>query len=126
MVAYSFDPDYTIEGRHYAHPLITWPSIVAGAIVAISVGFLLNVVGLAIGAAAFNPYEINTQHDALTIGGGLYAIFAQFVAFQLGGYVSSRGARYPDHFGGLLQGSLVWALAVFVAVVLTAFTAAAV
>lgn len=124
MVSYRFDPDYTVEGRHYAHPLIGWPSIIAGAVVAIALGFLLNVLGLAIGASAFNPYEINAQDESLSIGGGLYVIFAQLVAFQAGAYVAARGARYPDHFGGLLTGLMVWALAVFVAVALAALTTA--
>jgi len=126
MVAYRFDPDYTVAGRHYAHPLIGWPSIIAGAVVAIAIGFLLNVLGLAIGASAFNPYDINSQDEAISIGGGLYIIFAQLVAFQIGAYVASRGARYPDHFGGLLTGFMVWAFAVAVAVVLAALAASGV
>src|SRR5215475_3606826 len=116
MIAYRFDPDYTIAGRHYAHPLIQWSTIIAGAVAAIAVGFLLNVLGLAIGASAFNPYEINSQDETISIGGGLYVIFAQYVAFQIGGYIATRGARFPDHFGGLLNGFMVWALAVFIAV----------
>ena len=125
MFAYRFDPDYTIAGRHYSHPLIDWQSVIAGAVVAIAVGFLLNVLGLAIGASAFNPFEINRQDEAISIGGGLYAIFAQLIALQLGAYVASRSARYPDHFGGALTGFMVWAFAVFVAVVLAVLTAAA-
>jgi len=125
MVAYRFDPDYTIAGRHYSHSLIDWPSIIAGAIVAIAVGFVLNVLGLGIGASAFNPFEINRQEEAIGIGGGLYAIFAQLIALQAGAYIASRSARYPDHFGGALTGLMVWALAVFIAVVLAVFTAGA-
>lgn len=123
MVAYRFDPDFTTTGRHYAHPLIQWPTIVAGAVAAIAIGFLLNVLGLAIGASAFNPYEINSQDETISIGGGLFVMFAQLVAFQVGAYIASRGARYPDHFGGLLTGFLVWAFAVAVAVTLATFAA---
>ena len=125
MVAYRFDPDYTIAGRHYAHPLIQWPTIIAGAVAAIAIGFLLNALGLAIGASAFNPYEINGQDETISIGGGLYVMFAQLVAFQVGAYIASRGSRYPDHFGGLLTGFLVWALAVAFAVSLATFAAGA-
>lgn len=121
---YRFEPDYTTEGRHYAHPLLDWRSVAAGALVAIATGFVLNVLGLAIGAAAFNPFDINGQDEAISIGGGLYVIFAQFVAFQLGAYVATRGAMYPDHMGGALTGVTVWALAIFVAIVLAALTAA--
>ncbi|HYD86651.1 MAG TPA: hypothetical protein VEA80_04190 [Vitreimonas sp.] len=125
MVAYLFEPDYTTAGRHYAHPLIQWPTIVAGAVAAIAIGFLLNVLGLAIGASAFNPFEINRQDETISIGGGLYVIFAQLVAFQIGAYIAARGARFPDHFGGLLTGFMVWALAVVVAILIATFTAGA-
>ncbi|MGE0740637.1 MAG: hypothetical protein AB7O98_04780 [Hyphomonadaceae bacterium] len=118
MFAYRFDPDYTVAGRHYAHPLIQWPTVAAGAVAAIAIGFLLNMLGLAIGASAFNPYEVNAQDETISIGGGLYVMFAQLVAFQVAAYIAARGARYPDHFGGLLTGFMVWAFAVFVAVVL--------
>jgi hypothetical protein len=81
------------------------------------------MLGLAIGASAFNPFDINSQDEIISIGGGLYVIFAQLVAFQIGAYVASRGARYPDHFGGLLTGFMVWAFAVFIAVVLAMLAA---
>jgi hypothetical protein len=120
MIDYRFEPDYTVSGRHYAHALISWPTVAAGAIAAIAIGFLLNVLGLAIGASAFNPFELDRQDQSISAGGGLYVIFAQFVAFQVGGYLASRAARYPDHFGGALNGFMVWALAVFAALVLAA------
>ncbi len=126
MVAYRFDPDYAIEGRHYAHSLVDWPSVIAGAVAAIAVGFALNVLGVAIGAAAFDPVAFNTQDESLSLGAGLYVMFAQFIAFQAGAYVAARSARYPDHFGGLLSGAMVWALATTSAVVLAALTAGAV
>lgn len=126
MVSYRYEPDYTVRGRHYAHPLIDWPTILVGVFVAISLGFLLNVLGLAIGASAFNPYRLASQEDVITVGGGLYVIFAQLAALQLGAYVASRAARYPDHFGGLLTGLTVWAVAVFVAIGVASFTAGAV
>lgn len=123
MIAYSFEPDYTTSGRHYAHNLLSWPTVIAGAIAAIAIGFLLNVLGVAIGATAFNPFEMRHQVGPISIGGGFYVIFSQFVALQAGGFIASRAARYPDHFGGFLNGFMVWALAVFAAVVLAAWAA---
>jgi hypothetical protein len=123
MAFYKFDPDYTVAGRHYMHPLIQWPTIIAGAVAAIAIGFLLNVLALAIGASAFNPFALDQQDAALSIGGGLYVIFAQLVAFQIGAYIAARSSRYPDHFGGLLTGFMVWAFAVTVAVALATFAA---
>ena len=116
MISYRFDPDYTIEGRHYSHSLVTWDGVIAGAIAAIAIGFGLSILGVAIGASAFNPYELSGQDDTISIGGALYAMFANLVAFQLGAYIAARSSRNPDHFGGLLTGFMVWALAVFVGV----------
>jgi hypothetical protein len=65
------------------------------------------------------------EHEAISIGSGLYLIFAQLVAFQIGAYIATRGARFPDHFGGLLTGFLVWASAVVVAILIATFTAGA-
>ncbi|MFT3727644.1 MAG: hypothetical protein QM759_07465 [Terricaulis sp.] len=117
-ISYRFEPDYTIEGRHYEHPLVSWPTIFAGAIAAIAIGFVLNVLGLAIGASVFNPYQSLAHHETIGAVSGLYMIFAQFVAFQIAGYIATRSARFPDHFGGALNGFLVWALAVVFAVAL--------
>ena len=124
MISYQFDPDYTIEGRHYAHPLISWPSVIAGAIAAIAIGFLLEVLGLALGASVFNPYQTAAHRETITVMGGLFMMFSQFVALQAGGYIASRSARYPDHFGGALNGFMVWALAIVAAILIASFAGA--
>ena len=124
MISYQFEPDYTIEGRHYAHPLISWSTVIAGAIAAIAIGFLLEVLGLALGASIFNPYQTAEHTEAITVMGGLYMMFAQFVALQAGGFLASRSARYPDHFGGALNGFMVWALAIVAAILIAAFAGA--
>jgi hypothetical protein len=124
MISYTFDPDYTIEGRHYAHPLISWPTIIGGAVAAIAIGFLLDVLGLALGASVFNPYQTAAHTETISIIGGLYMMFAQFVALQAGGYIASRSARYPDHFGGALNGFMVWSLAIVAGLLIAAFAGA--
>lgn len=115
---YRFDPDYTVEGRHYAHPLISWGAVIAGALIAVAIGVMLTLLGVAIGATSFNPYEVDSGTDeAISIGGGLYMAFAQLVALQIGAYIAARGARFPDHHGGLLHGISVWGLAVMIVLV---------
>ncbi|HWA01672.1 MAG TPA: hypothetical protein VG841_15295 [Caulobacterales bacterium] len=117
---YQFDPDYTIEGRHYAHPAISWGAVIGGALLAVAIGLTLALFGVAIGATAFNPYAATPRGDhALSVGGGLYLAFSQLVALQIGAFIAARTARYPDLHGGALTGALVWALAV----VLVAFAA---
>lgn len=124
MITYRFDPDYTVEGRHYAHPLIAWDSVIAGALLATGLVAALSLVGVAVGASWFNPFAFERQEDTLSVGGGLYMMFAHFVAFQLGGYVAAHGARWPDHHGGALNGVLTWALAAVFGLTIAALGAA--
>lgn len=110
--AYTFDPDYTLEGRHYAHPAISWGAVFAGSLIAVAVSIVLGLFGVAIGATTFNPYAVTPRLDHfLSIGGGLYLAFTQLVSMQLGAYIAARTARYPDMHGGAVTGATVWALA---------------
>lgn len=100
----------------YTHPLIDWGAAIAGTLVAIAVGFTLLMLGVAIGASAINPWQsASEQAPGWSIAGGLWVIFSNLVALQVGAYVAVRAARWPDHHGGLLQGMVVWALAFTVA-----------
>ena len=96
----------------YAHPLISWGAVIAGVVVAVTLGALLNMLGLAIGATAANPWTMDSgDAKALTLGGGLWLAFSSAVALQVGGYIAARAAKYPDHHKGLFQGLAVWGVA---------------
>ena len=96
----------------YAHPLISWGAVFAGAAVALALGALLNLLGLAIGATAANPWTMDSgDAKALTVGGGLWVAFSNAVALQVGAFIAARAAKYPDHHRGLFQGLAVWGVA---------------
>ena len=100
----------------YSHPLIDWGAAIAGSLVAITIGILLAILGVAVGASAMNPWQgASEQAQAWTIAGGLYLAFSNLVALQLGAFVAARAARWPDHHDGMLQGIVVWALSFTVA-----------
>jgi hypothetical protein len=96
----------------YAHPLISWDAVFAGVAVAIALGALLNMLGLAIGATAANPFKMDGDEvTAFTVGGGLWVAFSNAVALQVGAYIAARAAKYPDHNKGMFQGLAVWGVA---------------
>ncbi|HWT53098.1 MAG TPA: hypothetical protein VN113_13090, partial [Caulobacter sp.] len=72
------EPDaYAFHEDPYAHPLISWSAVIAGVVVAIALGAFLNLLGLAIGATAANPFRLTDAGAAgLTLGGGLWIVFA--------------------------------------------------
>lgn len=108
------EPDASLHV--YSHPLIDWGAALAGTAIAIAIGFTLTILGVAVGATAVNPFQgTSEQAPAWTIGGGLYVIFANLVAIQIGAFVAVRAARWPDHHNGMIQGLMVWALSFLVA-----------
>jgi hypothetical protein len=100
----------------YDHSLIDWGSVIGGTVIAIAIGFTLNLLGVAIGATALNPFEAaSDQAPGLTLGGGLWVAFSNLVAIQVGAFVAARAAKHPDHHHGALQGLAVWALSFVIA-----------
>lgn len=107
---------YAFHEDPYAHPLISWGAVFAGVVVAVVLGAFLNILGLAIGATVANPFRLTDAGAAgLTLGGGLWIVFANAFALQVGAFVAARSARFPDHHKGALIGLTVWGLAFMVA-----------
>jgi hypothetical protein len=111
--------------RHPLHSLVSWPAVIAGAVVAVAVGAMLNLLGLALGASAFNPYDLDgADAEGFTAAAGLWMVFANALALFVGGAVASRAAKYADHHKGALHGLSVWALAFLLALLIAAGSAA--
>ncbi len=103
--------------RHPLHTLISWPAVLAGAIVAVAVGAMLNLLGVALGASAFNPYDFDGgDRSGFTAAAGMWMAFANALALFVGGAVATRAAKYADHHKGALHGLVVWALAFLLAI----------
>lgn len=105
-------------GKHY-RKCLSWSAIIAGALVAFVISFLLNLFGVAIGLAAFT----NTQEGVSTfaIGGFIGLIIISIAAMFVGGMVSGYlGRRYCVRRNlGILYGILSFGVALFLAVMLT-------
>lgn len=105
------------SNRHPLHTLISWPAVIAGAVVAVAVGAMLNLLGVALGASAFNPYDFDGgDASGFTAAAGMWMAFANAIALFIGGAVATRAAKYADHHKGALHGLAVWALAFLLAI----------
>jgi hypothetical protein len=100
----------------YAHPLVSWGSVILGAIAAIAVGVLLNLL-----VAVFDATAVLHDLDKGGQGGdhamllGVFGGLANLIALFTGGFVAARSANHPDHHDGMLHGLGVWALSFVVA-----------
>jgi len=108
---------------------ISWSAVIAGAITAIAVSFIIVALGSGIGMAVVSPYSYSSPSaTTMTVIGALWLVFAQAVGFAVGGYVAARARRVPTplhtdevRFRDGANGLVVWALGVFVtAIVLVA------
>lgn len=117
--------DIMATPRHSPHSLVSWSAIIIGAIVAIAVGAMLNLLGIALGAASFSPYDIDLgDTSGFTAAAGMWMAVANAIALFVGAAVASRAARHPDHHRGGLHGLGVWALAFLLALIIASAGAA--
>jgi hypothetical protein len=72
--------------------------VIAGALAAWAVSFIFIALGSGIGLAITTPYS-GPSTTTMTIAGAIWLVFAQTVAFTVGGYLAAR-LRIRDHIPG--------------------------
>lgn len=94
---------------------VSWGGIFAGVAIALSTQFLLNLLGVGIGAAVLDPgtYD-NPEASTFSIAGGIWFVVAGIIASYAGGYVASRLSGRPSNSTGGYQGITSWAVTTFI------------
>lgn len=108
------------EGAPALPPRISWGAVFAGGIVAVAVGAMLNILGLAIGATTIDPITPGETPSAATLGiaGGIWLLVANLIGLAVGGYVAARLSGTADDTDGVLHGLSVWAVGFLLSAVL--------
>lgn len=88
---------------------VRWGPIIAGIFTALSTLAVLSVLGLAIGASSFDPGD---QARNFGIGAGIWGALSALLAFGLGGWTAARTAAVAGRSNGLLNGTMVWVVAI--------------
>jgi hypothetical protein len=111
---------------------IHWTAIIAGALTAAAVSFILYTFAAGLGLAVASPTPSWRDGSfALGVLSGLYILFATVASFGFGGYVTGllrspwNGADEHEFRDGV-HGLLMWALALAIGAFLAAVAAAAV
>ena len=109
---------------HHQHGYVSWKAVLAGAAIAVAVGAMLNLLGMALGAAAINPYDLTRgEAEGFTVGAGIWIAIANALALFVGGFIASRAAAHSDLNKGLLNGLTVWAISFLLAILIASATA---
>ncbi len=95
---------------------IEWGSIAAGAMLALAISLVMLQFGAAVGISDFDYMRTNIPTREQMIGGGVYVLIIQLLAFTLGGYVAGRMrapvTNNPTHEREVrdgIHGLMVWA-----------------
>ena len=113
------------EGAPVLRHRISWGAIFAGALVAVAIGAMLNILGAAIGATSVDAVARSTPSaSTFGIAGAVWVLVANLVGLAVGGYVAARLSGTSDKPDATLHGLAVWATAFIVSAVLVGNLAA--
>lgn len=125
-----YEPEEHSEFREVPRPvhevaahrdIVRWGPILGGTFAAIAIMVVLTVLGLLFGLAAVGP--AGTITTPLTTLWAIWAAVSMIIAFFLGGWLAARTSAFSGTFSGVLDGSLVWATTLLLALFLTGFGA---
>lgn len=77
---------------------VSWGAIFSGAITAIAVQLLLNLLGAGVGAATINPQQGQQPGQGLALGAAIWFVLASIVSLFVGGWIAARLAGIPGPF----------------------------
>jgi hypothetical protein len=117
---------------HLPGHYLSWGAIVAGALCAAAISFVLVTFGSAIGLTAVSPWpHVGLAPTIALVIAALWLAVVQVAAFAAGGYVAGRVRNswgsvvaHERRFRGGMHGLLVWAVGLLVGATLAALVAA--
>jgi hypothetical protein len=97
---------------------VSWGGIISGVLVVLGSLILLTALGIAVGITAADPAQI----EASDVGKGaaIWSAVSLLIALFLGGLASTRLGMVWDKTTGIVQGGLVWVLAMLIMLMLAA------
>jgi hypothetical protein len=106
---------------------VSWGAVFAGVVIALVTQLILNLIGIGIGAATFDPASsANPSATAFSVGAGIWWTISGVLAALAGGYAAGRLAGQPKQASGGWHGLTAWALATLVIFALLTTTAGAI
>lgn len=102
-------------------PIVSWSAVFGGALAALITHFLLNLLGLGLGAAMVDPNE--TANGGFSAGAFAWWSIAGVISAFIGGAVAGRLAIQSGHDNAGGHGLFAWALSsLFVAAAIVGMT----
>lgn len=87
---------------------VSWGAIVAGAVVAFAVYFMLGVLGVAVGLSVAQANAANDQ--TLGTGAVIWSVASMLISLFIGGYVTTQCTAGESRGEAVIYGVLLWGL----------------
>ena len=90
---------------------ISWGAVLAGVMVALVSQLILNLIGIGIGAASFDPTANgNPARSTFSLAAGIWWALSGLLAALAGGYTAGRLSGKPTETSGPWHGLTAWAV----------------
>jgi hypothetical protein len=94
---------------------ISWGAVFGGVVIALATQLILNLLGVGIGAATFDPASsTNASATTFSLGAAIWWTLSGILAALAGGYAAGRLAGQPKEASGGWHGLTAWALSTLV------------
>ncbi|WP_236552497.1 hypothetical protein [Belnapia sp. F-4-1] len=98
---------------------VSWGAILAGGIVAVAVGAMLSILGVAVGASSVDATNAQSPSGSTVgIAAGAWLLISNLIGLAVGGYVAARLSGSADGTDSTLHGLSVWAIGYLLSAVL--------
>ncbi|WP_207537990.1 hypothetical protein [Sabulicella rubraurantiaca] len=105
------------EAAPALRPQASWGALLVGAVVAITIGLMLNTLGVAIGAGVVDATARDTPSaTAMGVGAAIWFAASNIIGLFLGGMVAARLSGTTDRLDAAYHGLGAWAVAFLFAV----------
>ncbi|GAB4521098.1 MAG: hypothetical protein OHK0046_32060 [Anaerolineae bacterium] len=103
---------------------LSWVSVLAGALIALIIQLMLNLIGVSVGAMVVHPDDDGdtASASALGIGAIIWIAMSTLVSLLIGGWLAAYFAGIPDTTDGILHGIMTWGIVTLVSFVLLSNT----
>jgi hypothetical protein len=96
---------------HWIMARLSWGSIIAGCLVALSLHLLLTMLGIGLGFRLVNPYTDENPVLGFTSAAGIAWTISALISLWVGGWVAGRTSGKGYGNVGGLHGIVVWSVA---------------
>ncbi|MGE5610910.1 MAG: hypothetical protein ACM359_16795 [Bacillota bacterium] len=88
---------------------LRWAAVLGGIFIALSTLVVLSLLGMAVGFSAYDPGDTARSFG---IGAGIWGGISVLLAFFVGGWFTARAAAVRGANNGIMNGVMVWAVAI--------------